>query len=63
MTSPAETIATLKIKLFWEEHKARNAQDEWEACRRRANACQDSVERLKAKIAKLEAQQTDTEAT
>ena len=48
MTSPAETIATLKIKLFWEQHKVRDAQDKWEAC-------QERVEKIKAQIAVLEA--------
>ena len=61
MPTPAETIATLKIKLFWQEHTARDARDKWEAGRERVNACEARVEQLKAQIAELEAQQSNTE--
>ena len=55
MTSPAETIATLKIKLYWQERDAHRAHDKWEV----ALAV---VTKLKAQIAELEAQQLTEDA-
>ncbi len=58
MTSPAETIAQLKIKLYWQEHVARDAL--YPAQRKR---CLARVEKLKAQIAELEAQQNTEDRT
>ena len=56
MSTTSDKIARLKIDLYWQEHVAREALSP--AQRKR---CLARVEKIKAQIAELEAQQSNTE--
>ena len=57
MPTATEAIAALKIKLYWQEHVARDALNP--AQRKR---CLARVDKIKAEIAALEAQQPTEDA-